>query len=333
MSIKPTLLASAVLIFFTTPVFACTTVFSNTNAIKAVARTTDLYISDQPLLKVQPRGMSRSGEAGEHSHTWKSKYGNVVVTAFGSNAVTDGMNEKGLAVHLLYLSDTEYPKPKEGAPQVSNLLWSQYMLDNFATVSEALAATKDLQVVATKVHGRTWPIHLTMEDPSGDSAVIEYVKGKMNVYHGHQYRVMTNEPAYNIQLENVKKYKGFGGNLSLPGDSDPLSRFVRSSVYLKTLPTPKNPLESIANVLSVIRTAMVPFGVADTSDNGAEDVWPTRWVSVADLTNKVYYFNSTSTPNIIWLDLKKLNFAENAKVLSVEPTDIGLEGDIAGKMK
>lgn len=329
-----TLIPIFVLMLTYSSAYSCTTAFSNNNAIsKAVARSMDLYISDQPLLKIQPRGMNRTGEAGENSLAWKSRYGNVVVTAFHTNVASDGMNEKGLAVHLLYLSETEYPKPTNNAKQISNVLWAQYILDNYATVNEALNATKDIQIVATKIHGRTWPIHLTMEDPSGDSAVIEYVGGKIKIYHGHQYQVMTNEPAYNIQLENVKRYKGFGGNLSLPGDPDPLSRFVRVASFLKTLPIPKTQLESIAGVLSVMRTAMVPFGAVDTSGSKTEDTWTTRWVTVADLTNKVYYFNSTSTPNIIWLDLAKIDFSEKASGLSLDPTDISLEGNVLEKMR
>ncbi len=170
------------------------------------------------------------------------------------------------------------------------------------------------------------------EDSSGDSAIIEFIKGKMKVYHGKQYRVMTNEPAYDIQMKNLQKYQGFGGKLPLPGDPDPLSRFVRASAFLKTLPVPKNQLESIAGVLSVMRTDMVPFGAVDTSGNETEDAWATRWVTVADLTNKVYYFNSTSAPNIIWIDLNKVDFAEKAPVLKIDPTDIHLEGDVVKQM-
>ena len=61
---------------------------------------------------------------------------------------------------------------------------------------------------------------------------------------------MTNEPVYNEQLENLKRYQGFGGTLSLPGDPDPLSRFVRASAFLRTLTPPNNELEAIAEMLS-----------------------------------------------------------------------------------
>jgi penicillin V acylase-like amidase (Ntn superfamily) len=314
--------------------FSCTTVFANDKVpVKVVARSMDLYLSDMPLILVQPQGQTHSGQAGKNSLTWTSKYGSLVVTEFHTASVSDGMNEKGLAAHLLYLTGSEYPQSKSNTPKISNASWAQYILDNFATVDEAINGTKNLHLVATEIHHRTWPIHLAIEDASGDSAVIEFIKGKANIYHGSQYRVMTNEPAYNIQLTHLKRYKGFGGNLSLPGDSDPLSRFVRVATYLKTLPQATTEIDSIAGILSVIRSAMVPFGAVDTSGNHTEDAWPTRWITVADVTNKLYFFNSTSAPNIVWFDFSKLNFSKDAPVLSIDPTNIHLEGDITAKLK
>ena len=326
-------LVSALMFGITTShTYACTTVFmNNKGSTLAVARTMDLYISDQPTIDIEPRGVNRSGLTGKNALTWKSKYGNVIVTAFGTAAASDGLNEKGLAAHLLYLTGSEYPAHDKTKPTISNALWAQYILDNYATVNEALEGMKDLQIIATEVHGKKWPIHLAIEDATGDSAVIEFIQGKMQIHHGSQYNIMTNEPAYPIQLANLKRYQGFGGKLSLPGDADPLSRFVRAATFLKTLPSSSTEVEAIANVLSVIRTAMVPFGAVDTSGNKTEDAWPTRWVSVSNLNNNIFFFNSTTAPNLIWVDLGKLNFTVGSPVLSIDPTDIKLEGDISKK--
>jgi choloylglycine hydrolase len=321
------------LVIASSPAYSCTTVFANDKGSnKVVARTVDLYVSDTPMLVTHPRGTKHSGDAGENSLSWKSKYGNLVVTAFHTQTASDGINEKGLAAHLLYLAGTEYPAVDKTKPQISNGAWAQYVLDNYATVDEAIKGMKDLQITPTKINNKTWPLHLALEDRTGDSAIIEFVQGKMKIYHGSQYQIMTNEPAYDIQLSNLKRYQGFGGKLPLPGDPDPLSRFVRSAAYLKTSPVASNKIEAVANVLSVIRTAMTPFGAVDTSGNKTEDAWATRWVSVADITNTVYYFNSTSAPNIIWVDLNKIDFKEGAAVLSIDPTNIHLEGDITSKL-
>ena len=334
MSIKLIIASGLFLILMATRTYTCTTVFSNTHGpTQVVARSMDLYMSDSPRLTVYPREMKRIGKAGENSAHWTSRYGSVVITAFQTDAVSDGMNEQGLSAHLLYLTSAIYAQRNLAIPAISNALLAQYLLDNFKTVAEALQGLQQVQVVSMPVFGREWPVHLSMEDASGDSAIIEFTDGKMNVYHSPKNNIMTNEPAYPIQLKNLTRYQSFGGTLPLPGDTDPLSRFVRVSTYLKTLPFAKTPIEAIANVLSVIRTATVPFGAIDTSGNKTTDAWSTRWLSIADLTHKIYYFNSMTTPNIVWLYLTQLNFSKNAPVLSVDPNAIHYVGDLSKWLK
>lgn len=54
-----------------------------------------------------------------------------------------------------------------------------------------------------------------IEDVSGDAAVFEYIDGgRSMVYHIKKYNVMTNSPSFDKQLENLKKYQGFGGNIT-----------------------------------------------------------------------------------------------------------------------
>jgi choloylglycine hydrolase len=138
---------------------------------------------------------------------------------------------------------------------------------------------------------------------------------------------MTNEPALQQQLENLAKHKLFGGKLPLPGDIDPASRFVRLATFLKTLPEPADCHAALADVLGVIRTTIVPFGAEDTGGSGAEDVWPTRWISAADLTHQVFCFQSTKSPNMFWIDLKSLDPTGPSKAM--DPYNPELSGDIS----
>ena len=68
-------------------------------------------------------------------------------------------------------------------------------------------------------------MHLSIADAKGDSAIFEFVNGKMTVHRGPDTVVMTNEPAFAIQRSNLLRYRLFGGKLSMPGDIDPKSRF------------------------------------------------------------------------------------------------------------
>lgn len=310
---------------------ACSRIFWNDNGkAMVIARSMDLFKSDEARLTMFPRGVERDGLPGDaNSLKWKSKYGSVGIVCYG-RATADGINEKGLDVNFLYLSGTVYPERDSQLPGVDYCLWPQYLLDTCATVQEALEAMKTFEVVATEVAGQKWPLHLSLADATGDSAIIEFIDGKPVVHHGREYCVMTNEPSYDEQLANLKKYRAFGGTLPLPGESTPLDRFVRASAYLKNLPQPAEVDEALAGVYSVARTTAVPFGTQDPDDKSSEDVWPTLWFSLADLTNRAYYFQSTRSPNLYWVELKELPLAEGGPVRSMDAYDTGLSGDVSG---
>ncbi|MBA3325428.1 MAG: linear amide C-N hydrolase [Rhodobacteraceae bacterium] len=56
-------------------------------------------------------------------------------------ATVDGMNEAGLAGNVLYLAEADYGNAAaSGKPLMSIAAWLQYVLDNFATVDEAVTA-------------------------------------------------------------------------------------------------------------------------------------------------------------------------------------------------
>jgi penicillin V acylase-like amidase (Ntn superfamily) len=330
------LLASVALILLLASIAgadACTRVLWNTNRqAKVVARSMDLFRSDEARVVVSPEGIAHVPVTkGAKAVTWTAKYGSVAITAFNT-ATSDGMNERGLVANMLYLGTEVYPQP-DNRPALPNTLWAQYVLDNFATVDEALAGLAKVQVVSVGLAGQTWPLHLSISDASGDSAIIEYVDGKEVVHHGRDYQVMTNEPAYDLQLANVKRYRTFGGTLPLPGDIDPMSRFVRAATFLHTLPQPETYREAVAGVYDVVRNAAVPPGALDTSgQEDTSDTWTTLWITVADSTNKRYYFQSMVSPSVYWIDLSRVDLRPHAPSYSFDAYDNYLNGDITAKL-
>ncbi|MCX7219978.1 MAG: linear amide C-N hydrolase, partial [Burkholderiales bacterium] len=188
---------------------------------------------------VLPRGMKRDGRGGKNTVNWESKYGSLIVTAYDIGTA-EGMNEKGLVVNELALVESNYGKPAEGSKLISLSTWPQYVLDNFATVAEAVADLKQEKFrVQTVVLGTGRPanMHLVISDASGDSAVFEYVDGILVIHHGKQYKVVTNSPTYDKQLAIMEYWKDAGGiSKSLPGTSRAADRFVRASFLLDVLP-------------------------------------------------------------------------------------------------
>jgi choloylglycine hydrolase len=266
-----------------------------------------------------PRGIERNGLAGKNSVKWTSKYGSLVATGYDIG-VCDGMNEEGLVVNALWLAESNFGKRDEALPGLSISLWTQYYLDNFKSVADAVNITKTGKyqlVPVTFWHSKKMSstVHLSLSDKSGDSAIIEFVDGKPVVHHGKQYTVMTNSPTFDKQLENAKQYQGLGGDKPLPGTTDATDRFVRAAYYVKNLPTPKNNREAVAGVLSVMRNASAPFGTADPA---RPNISTTIWRTVADQTNGVNYFESTANPNIVWVRMNKLNFDKGTPVTKLD---------------
>ena len=232
------------------------------------------------------------------------------------------MNERGLAAHLLYLSETAY-EAGDDRPGVANTRWAQWLVDTCATVAEAIAAIATARVVSVPVRGRDLGVHLALEDASGDSAIVEILDGRVVVRHDPRYRVCTNDPAYDAQLENLSRYAPFGGELGLPGGILATDRFVRANYFLHYLPEPVSVEEAVAGAVLVSRNVWVPPG-APYDDFS---VYPTWWGIAADLTNHVFYFQHVTSPNLLWIELDELALAADDPTLKLDPHQAGLAGD------
>jgi choloylglycine hydrolase len=213
--------------------------------------------------------------------------------------------------------------------------WVQYFLDNYATVAEAVGAQKTnaFQIDSLILpNGFPTLVHMSISDKSGDSAVIEYIAGKAKVYHDKKFTVMTNEPTYDKQIENLKQYRTFGGDKPLPGERTPTDRFVRAAYYAENLPKPANRDEGAAFTFSVIRNVSVPFGKPDPKK---PNVSSTIFRTVQDLTGGRYYFESTYAPNVVWIDMTKLDLSKGQPEmeLKVEKEIFKLNGDVTDKLE
>jgi len=278
-----------------------------------------------PRLVVYPRGLAVQGGV-DNAATWTSRFGSVVV--LGANyddAAVDGMNEQGLTVHLLYLGATQYEQ-RDARPGVSGRVMLRFLLDTSATVVEALQRFAVIQVVPIPTGGQIIGAHLALEDASGDSAIIEFVDGKMVVHHGPQYTVMTNDPPYDVAIKELAQYHGFGGKKPIPGNIESIERFVRAAYFLKYLPQPRDPEQGVAFMFQVIHTVAVPFGAPYSGGRG--ETYPTWWITGADLTNRIYYFAMAQNPNVIWVKLDNLDFSPSQPELMLDPTNPSLTGDV-----
>lgn len=307
-------------IFVSAVADACTrAVYIGTNDQIVTARSMDWKVDVGTNLWVFPRGMERNGATGENTIKWTSKYGSVIASGYDIST-TDGMNEKGLVANVLWLVESEYPTEDNGKPGLSIAAWAQYVLDNYATVDEAVKAlaAEPFQLITDTVPGedRLATLHLSLSDATGDSAIIEYLDGKQVINHSRSYNVMTNSPAFDKQLALDSYWKEVGGTAVLPGTSRAADRFARASFYIDALPKSDDPVQTVAGAFSVIRNVSVPLGIS-TPDQ--PNISSTRWRTVSDQKHKRYFFESAMTPNIFWVDINKLDLDEKTgKVMKLD---------------
>ena len=150
-----------------------------------VGRNEDYVTASHPTFVATPRGVKRWGTADESkrskSISWTVKYGNVA--AYANNRFpNDGMNEAGLTARTLYYQDgdaNETVAPDSKKKELDEDHWVSFVLDNFATVSDAVDAIRNkvhvVSVVGKKGSGFSYatPKHLAMADATGDSAIVE----------------------------------------------------------------------------------------------------------------------------------------------------------------
>ena len=294
------LIACLIIVSFFQQIEGCTrTLYIGADNTVITGRSMDWSEDMDSNIWVFPRGMKRNSAAGDKSFNWTSLYGSVVTSGYEAGS-TDGMNEKGFVANLLYLAESDYGKINGNKPVLSISAWAQYALDNFATVSEAVEALRKetFQIGApTLPNGDPAQLHLSISDSSGDSAIFEYIAGKLIIHHGKEYTVMTNSPSYDQQLALNTYWENIGGLVFLPGTNRAADRFARASFLIKAIPKKIDShyisavpdksfiFQAVASVTGVMRSVSVPLGITTPNE---PNIASTLWRTISDQKNKIY---------------------------------------------
>ena len=291
---------------------ACTrVVYEGPEEMIATGRTMDWKEDLHTNLYIFPRGIERKGAESAATIHWTSKYGSVVAAGYDIG-ICDGINEKGLVANLLFLPESVYETENDERRVLGLSIWTQYVLDNFATVEEAV---KELSKDSFRIDAPDLPngvksrLHLAISDATGNNAIVEYLDGHVSIYEGKEYQVLTNSPAYNLQLAINDYWKQVGGLNMLPGTNRSSDRFARASFYINAVAQTPDPDIAIPTVFSVIRNVSVPFGIS-TPDS--PHISSTRWRSVCDQKDLVYYFEKTVPMAVMHVNLKDIDFSKGS---------------------
>lgn len=297
---------------------ACTrVVYLGDDGTTITGRTLDWKEDIATNLYVMPQGIKRASYDTDQAYKWVSKYGSVVAVGYDLG-VSEGMNEKGLVCNLLYLPGTKYTRDNENRIPMSSSLWAQYVLDNFATTSEAVQSLKQdrFYIDAPQMPGgASTTIHMAISDQSGNSAIIEYIDGELSVHEGKQYQVLTNAPPYDQQLAVAEYWKAVGGMNMLPGTNRSYDRFCRASFYINAVPKNTSHEMALAGVFGVLFNCSVPVGIS-LPDN--PEISSTRWRSVADQKKLTYYYGTTLNPSIMWVNLNEFMLTPGSPIMKLD---------------
>ena len=250
--------------------------------------TTDVVIDSE---KIPPDSLT----------SWTNKYGYWGRDAFNTGKLTEGMNTEGLSLSGLYLSEvTKYPAfdSSDKRPVLAFFDIGNFLLSQAKNVDEALALVKSRQIVQSAMQVKPGvflkgvPIHIAMRDPSGRSAVIESIEGKIVIY-AEAGDVLTNGPQYPEQLELVKAYnpiviENSPSLTGMPGGYSSLDRFARGTILLRNLPKPNSLQEALYQADFVISSLASPFLAVPGAGNNSNTIWKV----LKDLDRRVVYTNN-----------------------------------------
>lgn len=313
------------------------------------SRTMEFGVDMKYAAFVVPRGTSFVSPAPDESAglQWKTKLGYVGINVLGDpRAVTDGINEAGLAFsQLWYDEDMQWQDvgPKEKPLSLANVMLGSWILGNFSTVSEAADAIRQVRVFGRKnpeIGGAVIPGHFILHDAAGGSIVVEYEKGNLQIFKNY-LGIMTNAPSFPWMLTNLRNYVGLkntmpqglqfsghqinptghgAGMFGLPGDLTPTSRFVRMAITARFADRPRDAQEALNLAQHVVSSLHIVRGMSVDRDQQGRVLASetTQWSSYRDLTNRIFYFRTYDNFTLRKIDLKRLDFnAKNIKSIGM----------------
>jgi choloylglycine hydrolase len=278
-----------------------------------VVGNNDDWFCNVAYFVVSPRGITKQTflpSAGKRLE-WTSKYGSVTMNFNFVGSPSGGMNEAGLVIDESWPGPCRYPDPDD-RPVLDEIQWLQYQFDNCATVDEVIQTDPKLRIVG--FFGKS---HYFVCDKNGKAATIEWIDGKMvaHILTNDILPVLTNDN-YDWSISQLKKYKGFGGEMPVGNTTSSLDRFCRAANMVKQFASNKN----------IIATDYGFTILENISQQSTEFSW------VYDITNRTICYKTAWSKEIKKVPLRNFDFISKDPLLM---TDIltSESGDITGNFE
>ncbi len=336
----------------------CTTFrIRSTDGAILIGRSMELGMPLDSAVMIVPRGLTLHSTRPDQrpGTSWVARYGFAGMNTLGVDISTDGMNEAGLSVGVLYIPGfVEYqPFPTQpGTPAISNLELGNWILSQFSTVEEVRAALPKVAVhdLVIPPAGRQ-PLHWAVSDARGGAIVVEYVGGELRI-HDNPVGTLTNSPNFDWHLTNLRQYVNLrnvnadplrlgtveveqigqgSGLLGIPGDYTPPSRFVRATALAWSVVPPATAAEAANAAFHVLNAVDIPVGAVAQRVPGKDGAAPTlayemtQWATVHDLTNRLLYFRTYGNLAIRVVNLGKIDWT--GKAIRHVPMPTGMQAE------
>lgn len=311
----------SIICIFSFKIEACSTFLLEKESQFLLAKSYDWIVEDG-LVIVNKRHIAKQAMTSDHPMQWISRYGSIIFTQAGRELPMGGMNETGLAIELMWLDDTTYPLP-DSRSTVYELQWIQYQLDTACSVKEVLASDNVLRIDRNSKS----LIHFIIVDNTGNSAIIEFIDGKMIVHAQSEMQapVLTNN-TYQKSLDFLKEHQGFGGEKTpREGFASP-DRFVRISTLLQdfSLSTEGASVASAFRMLSSVAN----FGEVNEEEVSFENMgllMRAKWNIVYDISNKEIHFLTGNHQKVRTIQLNAFDFDgdTDVQVLDIQAQFVG----------
>lgn len=278
--------------------FGCSSVCLNKKGHLILGNNMD-WISGDGLVVVNKRNVVKRGfwYKNNMDWTWISKYGSITLNTEGREFPIRGMNEAGLVIAEMMLTETVLP-PAENLPVLSGSQWIQFVLDKCATIKQVIASQSDVRIESSDWAGMA--SHFLLCDSTGAVAGIEWLDGRMIVYSDSTLPI----PAMvNSTYESC-----------ITSGDDPSGRFK-----------PIADLYSAYDTVSSGDGVGYLFSMLDAAKVVNSPYFATKWSWAFDVHAKRFYWKTVVNENIRYCDLKDFDFScqTNIEVLDINSTDTG----------
>ncbi len=286
-------------------------------------RTLDLDRSYGEEVCVMPRNFvidfRKAGKMPSHY----AMIGMVTVVS-GIPLFYDASNEYGLCVAGLNFPENAYYSPiHDGKDNISPFEFIPWILGKCKNVTEArlLLDNINLADIAFNKQFPNSPLHWMISD-STSSIIVEAMKDGLHV-HNNPVNVLTNNPPFEYQLENLKNYQHLRidnkeikkeenldcsyycqglGAIGLPGDVSSMSRFVRAAFTLENSACKDDEISSVTQFFHILDSVKMVRGTCKTD----EDTWDITGYSACINTDRgLYYYTTYDNRRISCIDMHK----------------------------